>query len=665
MKRIILKKLRIENFKGYKEAEFDFYGTTRVTGHNGVGKSSIAAAYMWLFLNINYDLVNNPDIRRKIEGKPVNDVLVSVEATLEIDGVIVTAKKVQKRSFKKDGSYSDDNSYFINDVPKTLRDFNAYFDFDMKLFKLCTNINAFLDQEPGEMREFLFGLVPNVANLDVARQFDELAELVPMLEKYTAEEVGAMNKASIRNIKKELDPIPSMISENRRYLVDDVDAAELELQKNALQEKIAGIQAQLDDSEAARAEWQKKADNIMELQFRKSDLERAAVDRLREERAEIQRLVDAAEKGFNDAVRMHGDAEQEISILESRLATNDKQRNSFLEQWRAAVAETFPRETEEFVELTDADLLCPTCGQPLPEGLRMERIARADADREEFYRKKETDRESFKKTRTEKITQINASGMKLKEQIDADTAKIKEMQVLIEQAKADKIKFNADKSSAMERLGALPTEPDLSGNQEYEALCAEIQKKEEAMKAENSGADYRAALRGQMQQVQTELGGVKAKLLAVAKNVDYEERIADLEERRMTLEQKKADAEKIAYLLEQLEEKKNTLLRDKINEHFRFVKWDLFARGKNGQYLKNYCKPVIEYRDYGSDTNTGREIEAKIDIAMAVQRATGIFCPIFLDGAESIDPWRIPKCESQLIVLCRTDDDELKIEEVA
>lgn len=663
MRRIVLKKLKIENFKGYKAAEFDFYASTRVTGHNGVGKSSIAAAYMWLFLNIDYDLANNPAIRRKAGGSPVNDVPVSVEAALEVDGTVVTARKVQKRTFKKDGSYTDDNSYFINDVPKTLRDFNAYFDFDMKLFKLCTNINAFLKQEPGEMREFLFGLVPDVTNLDVARQFEGLAELAPLLEKYSAEELDAMNKASLRKIKKEQDGIPAAIAENRRYLAEAADTAELELQKNALLEKIAGIQSQLDDSEAARAEWQKLSDGIMELQFKKSDMERAAMDRLREERAEAQRLVDAAEKGFNDAVRVHGDAEREISRLEDRIAANEKQRSFLLGQWRVAVAETFPRENEEFAELTDADLLCPACGQPLPERLRAERIAGADADRERFYQKKEADQEAFEKQQEEKIAQINESGMRLKEQIEADTAKIKDLQALIEQAKADKIKYNAGKSAAMDRLNALPDRPDMSGSREYRELLLEIREKEEALKAGDSGANYRTALRVQMEQAQAELDSVKAKLLAAAKNVDYEERIAELEEERRTLEQKKADCEKIAYLLEQLDEKKNTLLVDKINGHFRFVKWDLFSRGKNGAYLKNYCKPVIEDRDYGSDTNTGREIEAKIDIAMAVQRAAGIFCPIFLDEAERIDSWRIPKCESQMIVLCRTDDMELKIEE--
>lgn len=644
---ILLKKLRIENFKGFKEAEFDFYKRTKVSGANGLGKSTLAAAYMWLFWNIDYNLSSNPNVRRKIDRQPVNDVPVSVEATLDMDGTEVTAKKVQKRSFKKDGSFSDDNTYFINDAPKTLRDFNEYFGFDMDVFKLCSNVNAFLAQKPKEMREFLFGLVEDVSDLDVARKYEELEELVPLLEKYTVEELNAMNKASITKITKEQNGIPAAIAENKRYLVDDIDTAELELQKNSLQEKIDSIKAQLDDSEKARAEWQKKSDNIMELQFKKSDLERAATDKLKEERRSVQALVDAAEDGFNSAVRAHNDAERQIKDLEQENQRKENQKANLLAKWRVEKAAVFK-------EITQDDLLCPTCGQPLPEALKAQKIA--------SYEK---DKEAFEKEKQEILQNISVSGNKLNEEIRANNVKIEDLQSVIQQAKDDKMKYNSEKSAAMEQLSRLPESPDMSGNQEYETLCQEIRTKEEALKAENSGSNYRMALQGQLEEAQRELDAVKGKLSSVMRNAEFEQRIADLEASRQILEQKKADCEKVLDLLDMLDEKKNSLLVDEINAHFRYVKWDLFSRAKNGSYKKDYCKSVIDGKDYGDDTNTGLEILARLDIAMAAQRATGIYCPIFLDYGESIDSWRIPECESQLIVLCRTDDRELKIKNIA
>lgn len=643
---ILLRKLKIDNFKGFKEDEFEFHKRTKVSGANGLGKSTLAAAYMWLFWNIDYNLSSNPNVRRKIDRQPINDVPVSVEATLDVDGTEITAKKVQKRSFKKDGSFSDDNTYFINDAPKTLRDFNEYFGFDMDVFKLCSNVNAFLAQKPKEMREFLFGLVEDVSDLDVARKYEGLTELVPLLEKYTVEELSAMNKASITKITKEQNGIPAAIAENKRYLVDDIDTAELELQKNSLQEKIDSIKAQLDDSEKARAEWQKKSDNIMELQFKKSDLERVATDKLKEERRSVQALVDAAEDGFNSAVRAHNEAERQIKELEQENQRKEKQKADLLTRWRSEKAAVFN-------EITQDDLLCPTCGQPLPEKLKEQKIA--------SYEK---DKEAFEKEKQEILQNISVSGNKLNEEIRANNKKIADLQSVIQQAKDDKMKYNSEKSDAMERLNKLPESPDMSENQEYLALCREIETKEEALRSENSGSNYRMALQGQMEEAQRELDAVKGKLSAVMRNAEFEQRIADLEASRQTLEQKKADCEKVLDLLDMLDEKKNSLLVDEINAHFRYVKWDLFSRAKNGSYKKDYCKPVIDGKDYGDDTNTGLEILARLDIAMAAQRATGIYCPIFLDYGESIDSWRIPECESQLIVLCRTDDRELKIENI-
>lgn len=660
-----LRHMKFENFKGFKNFEADFYDFTKISGANGLGKSTIAEGYMWLFWGIGYNLRSNPNVRRKVDRAPVLDVPVSVEATVIIDGKEVTAKKVQKRSVKKDGSFSDDNTYFINDVPKTLRDFNEYFGIDMDAFKLCSNVNAFLEQKSKEMRDFLFGLVDEVSDLDVARQVEALAELVPLLEKYSVSELDAMTKASMKKINDELKGIPAAITENERRLSENIDTAELELQKNAIEEQISEIRSKMHDSDKARAEWQKKSDDIISLQFEKSSMERVAMDKLRSEKRAIQSEIDTAETEFSEAMRAHSNAEYYIAILEEENQKKSDQKDKLLKEWHAENKKAFPRENDEFVELSEDDLLCPTCGQPLPENLKSEKIAETDTEREKFYAKKEADREKFLQNKQAEKSRINADGRRLMKEIEENSGMIEKLRNQIEEAKAKKVECNNLKSQLLERLTALPDRPDMSENQDYVAICAEIQKKEEALKAEDSGASYRQSLQRQLDEKQAELDGVKEKLYVAAENAKCEDRIEELNNLRRKLDQDKADCEKVLNLLEQLDEQKNTLLVDKINSFFRYVKWDLFSRAKNGSYKKDYCKPVINGKDYGDDTNTGLEILARLDIAMAVQQATGIYCPIFLDYGESIDSWRIPKGESQLIVLCRTDDRELKIEEVA
>lgn len=106
------------------------------------------------------------------------------------------------------------------------------------------------------------------------------------------------------------------------------------------------------------------------------------------------------------------------------------------------------------------------------------------------------------------------------------------------------------------------------------------------------------------------------------------------------------------------------MLVDDINSHFGGrVTWDLFAYAKNGNYKSDYCVPRIDgFTIHDNTANKGRRIEAMMIIALSVQKIVGIQAPIIIDDGESLDPWRLPECESQLIVMNRTDDKVLNVE---
>ena len=46
---MILKSLRLENFKGVTDKTYDFGSVTRVKGENRLGKTTIGTALFWLF----------------------------------------------------------------------------------------------------------------------------------------------------------------------------------------------------------------------------------------------------------------------------------------------------------------------------------------------------------------------------------------------------------------------------------------------------------------------------------------------------------------------------------------------------------------------------------------------------------------------------------------
>ena len=62
--------------------------------------------------------------------------------------------------------------------------------------------------------------------------------------------------------------------------------------------------------------------------------------------------------------------------------------------------------------------------------------------------------------------------------------------------------------------------------------------------------------------------------------------------------------------------------------------------------------------------NHGAKLLTEIDICRAFQRKNDVEMPIIIDDTESLDAWRIPEIDTQLIVIRRTDDKELIIKDM-
>ncbi|WP_312432728.1 AAA family ATPase [Lacrimispora sp.] len=654
-----------ENFKGFKSFDVQFGDKiTHIKGANGLGKSSIAELLMWVLHGVGNDLTSNPKVRREVGKVPVADVPVVGEITMEVDGKEIVAKKVQKRTTKKDGSYSDDNTYSINGVEKNLKDFIAYFDFSFEDLLMGMNIGAFLDKKPKEMRDFLFKLPQDISIKDIVAKYPEFAELVPLLEKYDVEEVSSMNKASVLKLNKGIAGYPGRIDEVSRQIVEDIDTAELEMQKNDLQRQIADVEKQEDDSLAQSKQLDSMSKDIMDLQFKKSEIERQANSKLVDRKKETQVRIDDAEIQFRQAMNDSSMAEMGRKRIEDNILRKRVEKSQLLNEYTKISEEVFP-EYNPLPELSENALICPTCGQELTEEGKAQKRKDHEAESQKHLLNYETGKEVWEHKKAERLASISEKGRTLKTEIEKlEIEELPAVEKHIKSVNEQKVAANSAKNKAMEELNALPAQVDLSENQEYEALCQEISKKEEALKSVNTGADYRAMLRNQKAEIQVELDSVKEKISRTAKNVELEERLSFLRNEQLQKEQSKADCEKILDMLDQLDQRKNELLVDSINSYFGGrVTWDLFAFAKNGGYKKDYCVPRIDgFEIHDNTANHGRKIEAMMIIALTIQKIVGIQCPVILDDGESLDPWRLPVCESQLIVMSRSDNKELMVE---
>ncbi|MEI1256026.1 AAA family ATPase [Blautia sp. JLR.GB0024] len=662
---IRLKKLTLQNFMNYHEKSVDFAEITKIIGKNGKGKSSILTGYTWLLFNCDYELRDNPKIRREIDGVAVADMDVSVEGVFEFNGKEVVVKKVQKRKFGRDGvSYSDNNTYFINEVPKTMRDFNDYFDLDMDVFKICSSINAFLAKKPKEMRDFLFGTVDSVTNLDVSEKFGDLAELVPLLQQYELEEIVAMNKASKAKISKELPILEGQIKEKERDCAVVIDTAELELQANYLREQIDITERQMEDTSSAIKEYDKVSTEIIRVKGRMREIIDKANASLHEERNSIQKRIDEATEGVEKSRNQVKLSEMRIEQLKKTIEQNEAEKIRLHELWKEEKGKTYP-EYEEIPEFDENALICPTCGQMLPDELKQHKLTDYEEQKCKSRISYDNAKAEFEKAKNSRIMEINTQGKAVVDSIERDIKEIEQLEEKIDQIKEDAIQFSSEIVDAMEELAKSPQTPDLSDNQEYEVLQKELSNLEEAGRNMDIGAGYRKQLRTELSGLREELSEVE-KRIASADTTEAEERLEELRKNRINMEQAKADCEKILFLVDKLDKHKNEMLADSINAQFKYVDWQLWETNKSDNY-KSVCIPTIDKKSLiDISSNKGNRILGRLDICNSIQKITGINCPVFLDDAESLDSENMDKSlkmmDCQMVILMVSDDEELRVE---
>lgn len=636
-----LKKVVLENFMCYAHAEFDFYAITKIMAKNGKGKSTIATAYPWCLFNCDYELKDNPVARREVDGKSVDDMDTSVELTLDVDGKEITMKKVQKRTYSKDGSsYKDDNKYFINDVPKTLKDFNAYLDVDMNVFKMCSNVNAFLNQKPAEMREYLFGLVGDVTDLDIASQKAELAELVPLLNKYTVEELSAMNKATKTKITKDLPILDGQIKEKERdiQLKQAIEVSDLELQKNSLKEQIADCVAKQTDNDKLIAEYDKASSDILNLKFELSDMSRKANEDNVKARREIEDKISEKKDYLINIANTIQKNNSEISGYQNDIESGTRERNRLADVWKKIKEEKF----------NDNTAICPTCRRELPA--------------EEI----ESLRSSFEKTKADRLAKVEKDGLEVKADVDNARDMIPRLEKCNEENIANQQKLEEEVADLEKQLSELPQEIDVTATEEYKALEQKIAEKEEAMHKANDISAVKAELKSQETALRQQLAECESQI-AKSDTAADEQRLEELKQTRIDSEQNKANAEKILDLLDELDKAKNEALTEAVNSHFRLVKWQLFTYTKSGGY-KSCCIPTVDGKSILTTmSNKGNRILGRVDICNSIQKISGISVPIILDDSESLSTDNQKKVaemvDSQLIMLIVNDSEKLEIVE--
>lgn len=657
--RIKVKSLHIENFKGCREMDISFAETAKIYGQNASGKTTIVDAFMWLLFDKNSAGDSKFQVRPLDEsGNQINNIEIKVVAVLDVDGEEKKLQKIQKQKWVKPRGRQEKelagniNEFEINDIPKKEKDYNAYITsmVDEKVFKLITNPAAFVSLKWQEQRDILLKLVSEVTDADVIAANPDLLPLSDELAQFTAQELTAKAKKALSAYKKKQVELPARIDEVNKSLVD-IDTAELELQANAIKEQIADLESQMDNTTTQYEQWQKRSDEILQKKMDLNEYVRNANAGLIEQRSRLNRELLELQQKLRDTQNDFRMAELDKQRCVQNLERHNKERDEILAQWK----EWKTKEFDESVWIFDASyLVCPMCGQNLP-------AEEAEKRRSDFEERKAKAIQKFEAQKTDKLSSLEKAGTEATEAMKTASAGIntasEKLTELALQSGALKKEITAKESE----LESLPSEIDLSDNQEFQAMQAEVAKMEETHNSTLSAADIRSQLKIAISDKREELSAVQNKI-ASADNTAAEERIEELKAEQKQVGQQVADCEKQLYLLEQFTRAKMDMLSEKINERFKKANFILFKNQINGG-MAECCECEYGGVPYSS-LNSGHRIVVGLDIINTLQDIYGVKAPVFIDNAEGINGFNLPNMDCQMVTLAVSDDSQLRVEVV-
>lgn len=669
MRKIEVREIRLTDFKGQQEKKIEFGHRTVVSGKNGCGKTTLADAFMWVFCDKDYSLKSNPDIRPD-DGR---ECLPRVDIDLVIDGKPVSVAKFQKRTESKSkggkpGKVALSNKYEINGVPKAERDFKADlkergFDFDN--FLMLSHMEIFTYLKDTDARKILFSMSDGAgkSDLEIAKTVPDCAELVPLLKTYKADEIKAMNSATLKKAEEQLKAIPNQIIGMEHSKVD-ADVAELELQKNALQEQISDLEKQI-----AQAGNEKAGEIKAELAGLSAKLleicSKAKADLL-EQKSSVCNKVSALELDRNIKT---SELNRKTSALESlRIQKKDllkklqDARTQYPKikdtEWDSSTLESIESET-----FKDTDTICPTCGQNLPPEQIEQLKSRFEQKKQERINQQLKAQEEWEQDKKRKLDEVIQTGNKasadMKEAHKQEEALTSEISKLADELEQIKTSLDAENKN----LEAIPKEPDFSGNVEYQRILASIKEKQQELNSLDDGEEAKKQLSEQLSGKKQELAAVNQKIGEANNNVRIDEQIEKLQESQKQYAQNKADAQMILDELKALSMAKNTALEDAVNQYFDGVKVKLFDTQKNGEVV-DACIWYVQDKDGNwkkliGNANTALMMKGKIAIMDGLQKFYGVSYPIFVDCAAELDNSSLAgiKADAQLIFLKVAEGD--------
>ena len=680
MKKVLIKSISAQNYRcfhGEKEFHAEFGKTTRISGKNGSGKSTVMNAFMETLTGKNADGTQPDNVRPIVDGKELEGVDVVRTVVLDIDGKETEIKKITKQKRERvDGVMqyvpgSNVNSYTVDGIrfnQKKLDEFISENICPPETLLACCNQNVFLSlKSTTDMRAFLEKMAGFDLNEYIKSLGSEFAEVEAITKGHPIEQVQKTLNKQLTDQKKATTKAETEWKYEKAKAVDsdEDDVTRLTEQKVRYENQIAILDEQEKSLDDVMLAYDQKSKDILDLKFEQSEIMRKANEGLVQQRKELDGEIFSLEQDKKSAENDLRTAEMDLKHANMGIDRHTAEVKKAQEDWKEYSGREYPEEHLEAIkgeQFDESSLICPTCGQDLPK-------EQAEKLRSEFERKKavrikseEDVREQFYQQKDKKLTEITEFGNKAA----TDLKEAKKAQAEAER-KVTELKQKIT-SLAMEiqqkrtELSKLPESVDLSDNAEYQKITAEIEQAEAALREMNSGSEQRREITGKRNGFIRECAKIDAEINNIQrKKQAHEEEVEKLYQAFRESSQKEADIQKRKDILKNFSIKKNERIASMINPVFSEFQFEFLEFTQDGNPVET-CRMVsngIEYRDM----NHSKKILVQADLLRGFQELSGLNLFVFIDDTESVNDENLPDMDRQMILLKVTDTD-LKVEQI-
>lgn len=653
---IKFKKISLKNFKGFLgEKTIQFSDTaTSIYGGNHKGKTTIIDAALWVLFDKNSEGASVFGIDTKDEqGNVIPKLEHSVKLTILVNGVEKTLEKVRKDVWSKPRGQEEEvltghkTDYFIDGNKYTQTDYKTEIAniLPEELFKAITNPMYFPALKAADQRLLLTKMAGETNFADIATRTEEWKLLESHLQDTDLERFKENLAYKKKEVKKELEQIPSRISEHQMELAPLKEANH---NYPIIEERIKQIEVGIKNYDDMLADASKVSDSQYQAK-------QAIRQQIRTYETERDNIVDTYNTRNRKAAQIHQEEIENIEhdIVKQRNYINqlseDAERNArrqlslnaqkeaFRARWQQVEDETFVwNETSEY---------CPTCHQRLPQ-------------------------EDIDSLRQRLEGNFNENKAKKQDRLDEEAVSIAKQQAVIDEQAEN---YQAAKQQAEQRInelsttleqtkGSQPQKEDYSTDTRIIKLT-ELIKAEEAKLTEleqtkdTTQEESIAQIKEQKQAQMKRCDELKEQLRTKQDIERKEQRIAELTTLQRNLSQQLAELEQQEFAAERLTQLCIEDLESRVNKLFENVEFKMFEKQLNGG-LKTVCECTMHGTPY-QDLSTSEKINAGIDIINAMCRHNNAFAPIMIDNAESITD--ILPTASQQIRFVVSRDEELVV----